>query len=77
MTPGGTVSILHEFTGADGRLPRTVLHAGSGRDALCMASRPSGGANDQGAAFQITLAGSYAVLRDFETATGYAPEVPL
>ena len=49
----------------DGRLPRTALTQGA--DDALYGVTPSGGANDQGVAFQITLAGSYAVLRDFET----------
>jgi uncharacterized repeat protein (TIGR03803 family) len=64
ITPGGTLTILHSFDGADGSLPNAVIQATDGR---FYGTTASGGANSCGASgcgtvFEITPAGKLTTL---------------
>jgi uncharacterized repeat protein (TIGR03803 family) len=69
LTPDGTETILHSFTGtADGAQPDgavTLLHNGS-----MIGSTTSGGANDNGTLFEITKKGKFKVLHDLTSDDG-------
>jgi uncharacterized repeat protein (TIGR03803 family) len=78
LTLGGGYAVLHYFNGADGWGPDTLLQASDGNlygttqlggtGAGC----PTGG-DSCGTFFQITQAGTFSVLHDFEPNTGYQP----
>ena len=64
LTTGGTVTILHSFSGiADGSLPAAALIEAT--DGALYGTTAVGGSFNKGTAFRITLAGTLTVLRHF------------
>jgi uncharacterized repeat protein (TIGR03803 family) len=70
MTPGGTVSVLHEFTGGgiDGATPLGILAQAS--DDVLYGSTYAGGSANGGTVFSITTAGVYKKVTDLTGAVG-------
>ena len=65
MSPDGTPTFLHHFSGAggDGALvPSAVIQ---GRDGALYGVTSNGGLSDHGVAFRLTTSGSFSVLHDF------------
>jgi uncharacterized repeat protein (TIGR03803 family) len=81
ITPAGTLTTLHEFSGttgiADGSSPSVDLESGG----LFYGTTFTGGTNHQGAIFTITSAGTFTLLHQFSgtngVADGTAPEILL
>jgi uncharacterized repeat protein (TIGR03803 family) len=71
MTPGGNLTTLASFTGANGSTPRAGLAPGP--DGNFYGTTEKGGANDLGTVFQITPAGVLTVLVNFDGTNGSAP----
>jgi uncharacterized repeat protein (TIGR03803 family) len=73
MTPGGSYAVLYTFDGAagQGRRPRTALTQGS--DGHLYGTTESGGANNHGTAFRISLAGAFTQLHSFDGTDGSHP----
>jgi uncharacterized repeat protein (TIGR03803 family) len=70
VTPAGTVTLLHSFTGTiDGSMPIGALVQAS--DGNLYGTCYSGGANGTGTAFRITTKGAFTKIYDF--AAGVAP----
>jgi uncharacterized repeat protein (TIGR03803 family) len=69
VTPSGTVTVLHSFSTAttDGQQPRASLVQGS--DGNFYGTTYLGGANGNGAIFQITPAGTFTLLHSSSTGT--------
>src|SRR5262245_30843869 len=62
MSPSGAVSILHSFTGADGRAPTVpLLQAADGN----FYGTAAGGSFNEGVVFKVTSDGSLTVLHNF------------
>lgn len=75
MTPAGTVSLLHSFTGSsDGRMPMGALVQAS--DGNLYGTCYSGGANGQGTAFRISPKGTFTKIYDFSEATENIGNLP-
>src|SRR5882757_3833080 len=62
MTPTGTLTVLHSFSGADGTHPTGVV---IGLDGALYGTTQLGGANDAGSVFRITLSGTFTTLYSF------------
>jgi uncharacterized repeat protein (TIGR03803 family) len=86
MTPNGTLTTLHTFTGSDGADPIAALVQGT--DGNLYGTTARGGANTRctprsgyhvscGTVFKITLSGTLTTLASFNQATGYTPSSPL
>jgi uncharacterized repeat protein (TIGR03803 family) len=75
MTPSGSVTVLHAFTGSDGSGPSAGLTLGS--DGNFYGTTTFGGASNVGAAFRITPSGTYTLLHSFTGADGAEPEYAL
>ncbi len=69
ITPGGTYSTLHDFTGAtdDGACPCTLM---LGSDGNFYGTTNTGGANSWGSIFKLTPAGTYSTLYSFTSGAG-------
>ncbi|HWW87355.1 MAG TPA: choice-of-anchor tandem repeat GloVer-containing protein, partial [Vicinamibacterales bacterium] len=79
MTPAGTISILHAFTGTDGN-ENYVGHAGliQATDGNFYGTTPGGGASGAGTVFQMTPGGTVTVLHAFAGGTdGATPNAAL
>jgi uncharacterized repeat protein (TIGR03803 family) len=63
MTLTGTVTVLHDFTGADGRYPQGALTLG--RDGNLYGTTYDGGSSYHGAFFKITPTGTLTLLHSF------------
>jgi uncharacterized repeat protein (TIGR03803 family) len=76
MTPGGTVTVLHAFTGGtDGAGPAAVIQANDGN---FYGTTASGGASNAGTVFMMTPSGTFTVLHEFSgTTDGTNPLSPL
>lgn len=68
ITPSGTVTVLHNFDGADGQYPAHALIQASDGNFYGVTS--GGGAHGDGVVFQITPSGVYADLHDLDAANG-------
>jgi uncharacterized repeat protein (TIGR03803 family) len=79
MTPAGQITELYDFCSqpncADGGSPTAGLILGT--DGNFYGTTPVGGANGNGAVFQITPQGQYTVLHSFDYSDGNAPKGPL
>jgi uncharacterized repeat protein (TIGR03803 family) len=77
MTPSGTVTVLHGFTGStDGAHPAAPLIQGT--DGNFYGTTANGGASDAGTVFQITSSGTVTILHVFVGgADGAHPLAPL
>ena len=81
MTPAGTLTTLHQFSGtagiADGSSPLLALESGG----LFYGTTITGGTNHHGAIFTITSAGTFTLLHQFSGTNGVAdgsfPEILL
>jgi uncharacterized repeat protein (TIGR03803 family) len=72
LTLGGTCTVVHNFTGADGSAPwARLIQLSSDLKLYGTASR--GGASEWGAAFSVTLAGAYTLLHSFNGTDGLGP----
>jgi uncharacterized repeat protein (TIGR03803 family) len=75
ITPGGTFTLLHNFTGGDGCFPYATLVEGS--DGNLYGTASAGGAHNgynAGTAFNITPSGTFTLLHVFDRTDGTAPE---
>jgi uncharacterized repeat protein (TIGR03803 family) len=79
MTPSGTVTILHTFTGGttDGASPRAALIQGT--DGNLYGTTSQGGTANDGTLFRMTASGTLTVLHTFTggTTDGASPWAPL
>ena len=73
MTPTGTVTIMHSFSGPEGFNPDSALI--QARDGHLYGTTVNGGASGRGVVFRLTLSGTLNVLHSFAggTADGAAP----
>ncbi len=71
ISPSGTLTTLHSFTGADGANPQTTLVQGAGE--VFYGLTLYGGANGDGALFEITSAGTLTLLHSFDGTDGGLP----
>jgi uncharacterized repeat protein (TIGR03803 family) len=75
ITPGGTLTTLHSFDGADGQFPYAgLVQATSGN---LYGTTLEGGAGGNGTVFQITPGGKLATLHAFDGADGGNPGAAL
>ena len=75
ITPGGTLTTLHNFNMTDGAYPSTgVVQATNG--SLYGTTRSGGGDND-GTVFNLTVDGTLMTLHSFDRTDGYEPNGPL
>jgi uncharacterized repeat protein (TIGR03803 family) len=73
MTPEGNVTILHSFTGDDGRYPLTTLIQAAGGHLY--GTTVFGGSADKGTVFRMTLDGTFSIVHHFaDGVEGAAPE---
>lgn len=71
LTPNGTVTTVHNFSGADGSDPTGGLTLGS--DGNFYGTTITGGANNLGTIFKITAAGALTTLHSFTGGDGATP----
>ena len=71
ITPSGTLTTLHNFDGADGRVAVGGLVQGT--DGLFYGTTAHGGANGDGTVFTITPSGTLTTLHNFDNTDGYEP----
>ena len=71
ITPGGTLTTLHTFTGSEGYQPMGALIQAS--DGKLYGTNSQGGANGFGTIFRMTLSGSFESLHDFDQTDGSHP----
>jgi uncharacterized repeat protein (TIGR03803 family) len=75
ITPGGTLTVLHRFNGADGQAPQSGLTLGL--DGNYYGTTESGGDSGWGTIFKITAHGSLTTLHSFDSvAGGIFPSAP-
>lgn len=72
MTPSGTLSEIHAFSGAEGNAPMTTLLPAS--DGNFYGTTSSGGLNGGGTLFRMTPSGTVTVLQNFGGASGTNPQ---
>ena len=70
LTPNGMLSTLHNFSGADGYGPSTLIF---GTDGNLYGATSSGGANTDGTIFIITPNGTLSTLYSFSGSDGSSP----
>lgn len=77
LTPSGSFSVLHAFTGRDGE--GRVLAGGlvEGSDGAFYGTTARGGANDLGTVFKIDTAGTMTTLYSFDGVHGSKPQASL
>ena len=75
LTPDGTLTVLHAFTGDDGSYALAALVQGS--DGNFYGTTYDGGAHDRGTIFQITPDGAFTSLYSFGGTDGDGPAAPL
>ncbi|HEY6338690.1 MAG TPA: choice-of-anchor tandem repeat GloVer-containing protein [Candidatus Sulfotelmatobacter sp.] len=74
MTAAGKITVLHNFTGADGTDPSTGMVAGSNGEFY--GSGQMGGASSAGVIFKVTTSGTYTLLHSLNgTSDGSEPQV--
>ena len=71
LTPGGTLTTLFQFDGANGSVPLASLAKGS--DGNFYGTTSAGGASGYGVVFKLTPAGAYTVLHHFDGTSGREP----
>ncbi len=71
ITPTGTLTMLHAFTGADGKSPQATLVLG--RDGNLYGTTYQGGSNNRGTFFKITPAGVLTMVHSFDPADATGP----
>jgi len=71
ITPTGTYSILHTFSGQDGVGPGERLTLGN--DGALYGTTPSGGSRGGGTIFKITTEGVFTTLHNFDGSAGATP----
>lgn len=71
VTPGGTVTTLVHFAGANGSTPRGSLIQGA--DGALYGMTSQGGGNGHGTIFKVTTAGDLTTLVDFNFSNGAEP----
>jgi uncharacterized repeat protein (TIGR03803 family) len=72
MTPGGAVTVLHDFSGSpDGAYPDGTLVQGT--DGSFYGTTSEGGTNSQGTVFKITPGGMLTILHSFGGSDGFTP----
>ncbi len=75
ISPAGTLTTLHRFSGVDGRTPFAELVQGSDGDFY--GTTEAGGASDRGTVFKISSAGTLTTLHSFGGPDGATPEGPV
>ena len=77
ITPRGTVTVLHAFSGSpsDGSSPRTALIQATDGDFY--GTTYDGGSSNAGTVFRMTLAGSVTLLHSFTNSEGFSPSAGL
>ena len=75
ITPAGTLTTLHTFSGADGSSPESALTLGL--DGNLYGATQLGGANNYGTIFKITPVGTLTTLHNFGVTDGRSPEAAL
>ena len=75
ITPAGSLTLLHAFTGTDGQNPVAAFILGS--DGNLYGTTEGGGMSSDGAIIKVTTAGGVTVLHNFGGADGASPEAPL
>jgi len=73
LTPAGTLTTLHSFSGGDGKYPRTPLVQGTDGNFYGTASEGGKGAGNSGTVFRITPTGALKVLYNFDKTHGQQP----
>jgi uncharacterized repeat protein (TIGR03803 family) len=63
LTPSGSLTVLHSFSGSDGSGPSALV---IGPDGELYGTTQTGGANNAGTAFKITLSGVFTTLYSFQ-----------
>lgn len=71
LTPGGTLTTLHQFNSTDGAVPLQLLR---GSDNNLYGTTELGGANNQGTIFEITPTGTFTSLHSFSGGDGVHPQ---
>jgi uncharacterized repeat protein (TIGR03803 family) len=78
ITPGGSLTTLHAFDGADGKLPGALVQASDGN---FYGTTAEGGANSEGTVYKLTPTGTFTTLYSFCQVSGcpdgYYPEARL
>jgi len=74
ITPSGTLSIVHSFSGSDGSSPSGGVTLG--RDGNFYGTTQSGGTNSAGTIFRVTPGGTLTTLHDFAGPDGDGPFAP-
>jgi uncharacterized repeat protein (TIGR03803 family) len=75
VTTAGVLTVLHEFSGTDGRTPTAGLVQAT--DGNFYGTTPAGGSGNIGVIFKVTPAGTYSVVYNFDGTTGKSPNVAL
>jgi len=75
ITPGGTLTTLHNFSGSDGRNPVAGLVQAT--DGNFYGTTNGGGANGNGTVFKITSSGTLTTLHSFDGSDGNLPSTTL
>ncbi len=76
MTPAGTVTAVHAFTGGpDGAYPYAGLTLGA--DGMLYGATQGGGANGYGTVFQMSPGGAFTTLISFNSTNGAYPDTAL
>jgi uncharacterized repeat protein (TIGR03803 family) len=71
MTPAGTLTTLHTFSGSDGSEPYFgLIQASNGK---LYGTTTIGGANNDGTVFEVTTSGSFTILHNFDGTDGENP----
>jgi len=71
ITPAGTLTTLHNFTGTDGASPAGMMAGVAG---AFYGATSGGGTNSWGTVFKITTSGTFTSLFDFNLSNGGTPE---
>jgi uncharacterized repeat protein (TIGR03803 family) len=71
LTPAGSFSVVHTFTGADGANPSAALTETA--DGTLHGVTQRGGANGRGAVFKLTASGAFTLVHSFTGADGERP----
>ncbi|MDE2127984.1 MAG: hypothetical protein KGJ62_15490 [Armatimonadetes bacterium] len=71
ITPGGTESLLHSFTGVDGSYPVFALTIGP--DGALYGTTEAGGAYNAGTVFRMTTAGAFSSIYQLNVLDGATP----